>query len=85
MFGHIQDEDSRETAEGGRASGADVFTHRSRRLGTSMCVCGRFADDLYDYDNLAPLSSWALRMLKRFQPFVEEDARGDVQAKVGTW
>lgn len=84
MFGNIQDLDSREEAGGGRGE-LDESIRSSLSPTAHVYVCGRFADDLYDYDNLAPLSSWALRMLKRFQPFVEEDARGDVQAKVGTW
>lgn len=48
-----------------------------------LMMIGRFADDLYDFDNLCPLSSWALRMLRRFSTFVQEDDVKDADRKVG--
>jgi hypothetical protein len=48
-----------------------------------LIMVGRFADDLYDFDNLCPLSSWALRMLRRFSTFVQEDDVKDADRKVG--
>ena len=42
----------------------------------------RFADDLFDYDNVSPLDSWSLRMLRRYKVFLDEDFRIDQQKKV---
>lgn len=42
----------------------------------------RFADDIFDYDNVCPLDSWSLRMLRRYKVFLDEDFRKDQERKV---
>ena len=42
----------------------------------------RLADDIYDYDNVQPFDSWAIRMLRRFRAIVEKDAVEDERKRV---
>jgi hypothetical protein len=45
-------------------------------------VLDRFADDIYDFDTVSPLDSWAIRMLKRFKNFLDEDVIEYARRKV---